>query len=371
MPIPLVLDRKNLDAVDEYGEAVPQWNLMSHLHGPQSIGKGITGFLNPRNKARLREVSAVAHDVGMEHDRGSKELVIKGSLRAWRAAVPNARYANISGRKDITDDDFQYLEGLEYLNMSHCSQETITDAAFVHLRGIHTLNMSDCDQETITDAAFVHLKGIHTLDITSCDQPTITDNAFAHLHGIHMLKMVACTQLTDAAFVHLRGIHTLYMRKCPQETITDAAFVNLRGIHTLDMRFCDQESITDAAFTNLQGIHKLYIGYCDQRTITGRTLNILGNNLRILYIKRCNLDTCRNAYDYFGVSPTNSEVTKHPPTASIASGTSARSRLERELYEFPNIYRNFESRLARISRPRGGYRSTKRKQRKSRKTTRR
>jgi hypothetical protein len=87
--------------------------------------------------------------------------VIVGPLAAWRAAHPDARVANVSGRRDLTDADFAHLAWLRAVDMSGCSG--ITDAAFAHLAGIHTLNMSRCWQATITDAAFAHLAGIHTL----------------------------------------------------------------------------------------------------------------------------------------------------------------------------------------------------------------
>jgi hypothetical protein len=186
---------------------------------------------------------------------GSFTDVITVSLKMWREAYPNATSANIKGRTDITDDDFQYLKGIKYLNMELCDK--ITDAAFVHLNGIEELIMNFCRQHTITDAAFVNLQGIKRLDMVYCDQPTITD----------------------------------------------AAFVNLSGITNLNMGYCDQRTITDAAFINLSGIRTLNMKHCYQSTISGRTLNRLGTNLQILNIKGCNQETINNAKLFFGVTP--------------------------------------------------------------------
>ena len=158
-----------------------------------------------------------------------RKSLIKGSVKAWRAAFPCACAVNVKGRQDIVDADFVHIRGdaserLHTLIMQGC--KTVTDAAFVHLRGIYILDMSDCSQVTITDADFVHLRGIHCLMLNSCNQQTISDVAFFHLSGIHGLYMFGCNQMTitDAAFVHLNGIHTLEMSFCNQITITDAAF---------------------------------------------------------------------------------------------------------------------------------------------------
>ena len=101
--------------------------------------------------------------------------IIKGSVKAWRAAFPCARAVNVSDRRDIVDEDFVHIRGdkrvrLHTLNMSNCQCEEvtslITDAAFENLRGIHTLDMSYCYQRTITDAAIAQLHGIHTIITT-------------------------------------------------------------------------------------------------------------------------------------------------------------------------------------------------------------
>ena len=159
---------------------------------------------------------------------------------------------------NVTDEHFQFLEGIHTLHMSHC--EKITDKAFAHLKGIHTLNMSFCDQHTITDKAFVHLTGIHTLNISCCKN--ITDDAFIHLKGIHTLDMRCCEELTGNALSHLTGIHTLNMSGC--SNITDEAFIHLKGIQTLKMSYCEQ--ITDKAFAHLKGIHTLNMTGCTQIT---------------------------------------------------------------------------------------------------------
>jgi hypothetical protein len=208
------------------------------------------------------------------------QTVIKGSIAAWRACFPRARFANVrewdpddaaeTRANPVVDADFVHFEGLRELCMAGC--RGVSDAAFVHLRDIHRLDISECSQ--VTDAAFAHLRGIHTLDMSFCSQAGITDAAFAHLHGIHTLCIGLCTQITDAAFVHLRGIHTLSMLMCSQPGITDAAFVHLRGIYELDMSHCNQAGITGATFEHLRGINMLLMVLCRRNCV--RAAHALG-----------------------------------------------------------------------------------------------
>ena len=80
------------------------------------------------------------------------ESIIKGSVKAWRAAFPVARAVNVLYR--VADADFVHIRGdarvrLHTVNIKICT--SVTDAAFLYLRGIHTLDMSYCYQETITE----------------------------------------------------------------------------------------------------------------------------------------------------------------------------------------------------------------------------
>jgi hypothetical protein len=175
------------------------------------------------------------------------KTLIKGSVAAWRACFPRARWAKVDSnlwdgrRTPIVDADFVHFVGLRRLDMSACLR--ITDAAFVHLKGIHTLDMGWCAQPTITDAAFVHLKGIHTLKMNRCDQPSLTDAAFAHLKGIHSLSLFCCIQLTSAVFIHLKGVKRLNIGGCRQLNLTDDS---LKGIEWLNMPGGSQAQVEKA-----------------------------------------------------------------------------------------------------------------------------
>ncbi len=229
------------------------------------VGPALLPFFTTRDACALRLVCREFLAAVREHPWEDRRTAIHGSIAAWRACFPRARYANVgrnpfigaeSRRAAVYDADFVHFAGLRELNMAGCTD--VTDAAFVHLRGIHSLEMFYCFQ--LTDAAFAHLVGIQRLGMYGCHG--VTDAAFVHLRGVQLLIIDYCTQLTDAAFVHLRGIKTLFMRCCNQPAITDAAFAHLRGIRTLVLDYCSQATITGATLSSLAGIEALSLRGC-------------------------------------------------------------------------------------------------------------
>ena len=211
----------------------------SEVWSPDSVLSHCKGALLPmfttKEATVLRQLCREFKEAVAEFPWEDEKTVIKGSVAAWRACFPRARWASVrqghrGRRTPVVDADFVHFVGLRRLNMGDCI--SVTDAAFVHLKGIHTLDMTDCCQATITDAAFTHLKGIHTLNMDWCYQPTITDAAFAHLKGIHSLTIYGCCQLTSAVFTHLKGIKRLNIGNCAQLALTDDF---LKGIEWLGM----------------------------------------------------------------------------------------------------------------------------------------
>jgi BspA type Leucine rich repeat region (6 copies) len=216
---------------------------------------------------------------------------IRGSLEKWRKDNPNAKSVNISSRTDITDADFEHLEGIEELYMINCKK--ITDAAFKHLKSVKRLKMSYCNQEEITDKAFENLEKIEDLEIESCNQPGITDKAFKYFKRLPTLNMLGCNQttITDKAFRYLENIQTLNMAGCTQ--FTDKAFTYLTGIRNLDMSYCNQDSITGAT------LYKLITPESAAKYLEKNDKNYL--NLQVLTLYRCNEKTIDTAWDLFGV----------------------------------------------------------------------
>jgi hypothetical protein len=225
------------------GEFFTPDSVLSHCYG------ALLPMLTTKEATTLRQLCREFKSTVADFPWEDEETIIMGSVAAWRACFPRAKWANVTQspwteghrRIPVVDADFVHFVGLRRLDMRWCS--SITDAAFVHLKGIHTLEMGVCSQPTITDAAFVQLKGIHTLNMAACRQSTITDAAFVHLKGIHSLSLFGCTQLTDAVFTHLKGVKRLNIGHNPQLNLTDDS---LMGIEWLGMSYHSQAQLEQA-----------------------------------------------------------------------------------------------------------------------------
>ena len=85
--------------------------VLQPTYGEHGFGRGIFGFLSTREARPLRLVSKIlCADVknARWYDRNT---VITGDLRAWRACFSDARCANVSKRRDLTDADLVHLSG--------------------------------------------------------------------------------------------------------------------------------------------------------------------------------------------------------------------------------------------------------------------
>ena len=193
--------------------------------GAHGVGEGVFGFLGVGAARPLRRVSkGVCEDVRNARWLDKKSRIKGSALRQWRASFPNARYANVVGRGDVTDADLAFLSGVGEVHADLRGCKRITDAGLAHIRGaVCTLNMSGCKR--ITDAGLAHLTGIHTLDMSWCKR--ITDAGLAHLTGIYTLIMHECTLITGAGLAHLTGIHTLNMWECRSAAIAAARALGL------------------------------------------------------------------------------------------------------------------------------------------------
>ena len=102
-------------------------------------GLPILEYLTYKDGNALRATCKEARKAVEEHKLMDSKTHIKGSLQKWRICFRNAKAVNISGRKDLKDDDFVHLKGIHTLYMWGCNQATITDAPINYLIGTTNL----------------------------------------------------------------------------------------------------------------------------------------------------------------------------------------------------------------------------------------
>ena len=78
-------------------------------YGEHGVGRGIFSFLSTREARPLRLVSRVLCADVQNARWYDRDTVIAGDLRRWRVCFTNARCANVSERRDLTDADLVHL----------------------------------------------------------------------------------------------------------------------------------------------------------------------------------------------------------------------------------------------------------------------
>src|SRR3989338_8798949 len=82
------------------------------------------------------------------------EYCLKNRLFILKKGIKNLRFIenlsykiyklDLNSNKNLKDEDFEILRGINTLNMSNCNQETITDKAFEYLGGMNTFKIFKC-----------------------------------------------------------------------------------------------------------------------------------------------------------------------------------------------------------------------------------
>ena len=94
------------------------------------VGFVLLPLFTTRDACALRLVCREFLAAVTEHPWEDRGTVIKGSIAAWRACFPHARYANVQ--------NFEYSGGLNK------RAAPVVDADFVHLEGLRELYMAGC-----------------------------------------------------------------------------------------------------------------------------------------------------------------------------------------------------------------------------------
>jgi hypothetical protein len=186
---------------------------------------------------------------------------LKCNLREYNKTFPNAKYANIRNRHNISGDDFKYLSKVEILDMSLCIQSSINDRSFRYLSNIRDLNLQGACGHWIghhfTDSIFDHFSNLERLYID--ENHVITNEGIKKLISIKDLTIHNCMNIGDDGLLNLTTLEKLNIYNLNK--LTDNAFVNLTNIVQLDMTF---GNISDVGICHLTKIQILNFLSCEK-----------------------------------------------------------------------------------------------------------
>ena len=187
---------------------------------------------------------------------------IKRSLKNWKKSFPNMTSVNISGRTDLCDEDFKYLDNTQILMMNLCDQISITDHVFRYLSKLRDLNLQGCCGHWIgghhfTDKMFDYLLNLEKFYID--DNHGITSRGIKKLTKIKDLTISNCSKITNDGLSNLTTLIKLKIYNLNE--LTDDVFQNLTNLEDLSMTF---GHITDRGILYLSNIKKIHISSCQR-----------------------------------------------------------------------------------------------------------
>jgi len=172
----------------------------------------------------------------------------------WRACFPNAIGVRLAGREPLTDKILMHLRGILYLDGRWETQREICERKRIAYRCPSIDEPYDCS--SITDDGFQYLQGVRWLDLSGRDLRHATDAGFVHLRGIEhlFLGQTHLPQISPSGFLQLRGITTLsgceYVNplwRCIRYGDTDAAIAMIGTVDQMWTHADDNHCVFRAA----------------------------------------------------------------------------------------------------------------------------
>ncbi len=80
-----------------------------------AVGPHLLSYFNTKQARLFRLVNKEFCSAVSSYPWCDRATEIRGDLRLWRACFPAAVAANVSGRRDLSDDSLPHLAGLDYL----------------------------------------------------------------------------------------------------------------------------------------------------------------------------------------------------------------------------------------------------------------
>lgn len=116
------------------------FSVFSVLAGAHSNGAGVLVFVSTSTrKARvLRLVSRDLNAAVAAFPWRDPTTIISGSIASWHSSFPRAIAANLSGRSDLKIEEFELLNGVLELDLTHYKGESV---ALEHCSKLIRLNL--------------------------------------------------------------------------------------------------------------------------------------------------------------------------------------------------------------------------------------
>jgi hypothetical protein len=195
----------NLSLSDSSGNNEDSPSMLETVLELDELRNAVLGFLCAGQDAcALREASSTcARAVAEQPWRDVRTAIYNTAL--WRRCFPKATGAKLA--KSITNEEFVYLRGIIFLDMTDC--EEVTDEAMVNLPELRCLNMTRCTGITCEGVAHLpaltHLNAAHSENLISSLFPL-----FRHLEVLNVVEAVTDEVFLDNNYSEMKQLRQLF-----------------------------------------------------------------------------------------------------------------------------------------------------------------
>lgn len=177
---------------------------------------------------------------------------------------------NLSGARNLTDEDLIHLSGYRFLTDLSLEGTAITGSGFTHFAKLRKLEWLNLWQTDIDDKALARLAGLK------------------HLKHLKHLP-IGSTRITDAGLEHLRGMPDLLYLGLRNTGVTDAGAAKLTALPSLQELNLRNTKVTDKCIESLLRIKTLQKVWLGETAVTATGLKRLRSVL-----PRCEIDLTGN-----------------------------------------------------------------------------
>ncbi|KAJ9691428.1 hypothetical protein PVL29_013567 [Vitis rotundifolia] len=175
----------------------------------------------------------------------------------------------------------EILEDMENLRELHLDGTAIEElpSSIRYLRGLQYLNLTDCTNLVSLPESICNLSSLRTLDVSFCTElEKFPDN----LRSLQCLKYLYASgtaiEELPSSFEHLQGLQCLKLARCDSLVSLPESFCNLSSLITLDVSFCTKLEKFPKNLGSLQRFKHLYEFECGSYWNEAIRIVISGNN---------------------------------------------------------------------------------------------
>ena len=159
----------------------------------------------------------------------------------------------------LRNGDFEGLNGLVFLDLSHNFLRGLPDSVFADVANLDTLNLEENLLASLPEGVFGALTGLEYLDLSGNALTALPDSSFSGFTALRKLYLQFnwLTTVPEGIFADMTALDTLWLGGNELETLPDGVFDNLTELKALRLSGNRLSALPEGAFDDLTSLEYL------------------------------------------------------------------------------------------------------------------